>query len=61
MFVLDAFHLARIQSAFTVSFHIIFLAITIGLASYHAELEGLWLKTGHPVYRNFPGVLSGRY
>ncbi len=34
MFGLDAFHLARIQFAFTVSFHIIFPAITIGLASY---------------------------
>ncbi|MDU7868535.1 MAG: cytochrome ubiquinol oxidase subunit I, partial [Pantoea sp.] len=33
MFGLDAFHLARIQFAFTVSFHIIFPAITIGLAS----------------------------
>ena len=32
MFGLDAFHLARIQFAFTVSFHIIFPAITIGLA-----------------------------
>lgn len=42
---LDAFHLARIQFAFTVSFHIIFPAITIGLASYLAVLEGLWLKS----------------
>lgn len=44
MFGLDAFHLARIQFAFTVSFHIIFPAITIGLASYLVVLEGLWLK-----------------
>ena len=44
MFGLDAFHLARIQFAFTVSFHIIFPAITIGLASYLAVLEGLWLN-----------------
>lgn len=44
MFGLDAYHLARIQFAFTVSFHIIFPAITIGLASYLAVLEGLWLK-----------------
>ena len=51
MFVFDAFHLARIQFAFTVSFHIIFPAITIGLASYLAVLEGLWLKTNNPVYR----------
>lgn len=45
MFGPDAFHLARIQFAFTVSFHIIFPAITIGLASYLAVLEGLWLRT----------------
>lgn len=48
MFGLDAFHLARIQFAFTVSFHIIFPAITIGPASYLAVLEGLWLKTKIP-------------
>jgi len=51
MFGLDAFHLARIQFAFTVSFHIIFPAITIGLASFLAVLEGLWLKTKHQPYR----------
>jgi cytochrome d ubiquinol oxidase subunit I len=39
MFELDAFHLARIQFAFTVSFHILFPAITIGLASYLVVLE----------------------
>lgn len=52
MFGLDAFILARIQFAFTVSFHIIFPAITIGLASYLAVLEGLWLKTKNPVWRS---------
>jgi cytochrome bd ubiquinol oxidase subunit I len=35
--------LARIQFAFTVSFHIIFPAFTIGLASFLAVLERLWL------------------
>ncbi|EMI5433896.1 cytochrome ubiquinol oxidase subunit I [Proteus mirabilis] len=50
MFGLDAFHLARIQFAFTVSFHIIFPAITIGLSSFLALLEGLWLKTKEPSY-----------
>ena len=50
MFGLDAFHLARIQFAFTVSFQIIFPAITIGLASFLALLEGLWLKTKEPSY-----------
>jgi cytochrome d ubiquinol oxidase subunit I len=42
--------LARLQFAFTISFHIIFPAFTIGLASYLAMLEGLWLKTGREVY-----------
>ncbi len=45
MFGLTALELARIQFAFTISFHIIFPAITIGLASFLAVLEGLWLKT----------------
>src|SRR5690606_23065613 len=35
--------LARFQFAFTISFHIIFPAFTIGLASYLAVLEGMWL------------------
>ena len=47
---LDALVLARIQFAFTVSFHFIFPAFSIGLASYLAVLEGLWLKTGREVY-----------
>lgn len=46
----DALLLARIQFAFTVSFHFLFPAVTIGLASYLAVLEGLWLKTGRAVY-----------
>ncbi|UVE17148.1 cytochrome ubiquinol oxidase subunit I [Pseudomonas sp. LS44] len=52
MFGLEALDLARIQFAFTISFHILFPAITIGLASYLAVLEGLWLKTGEEVYRD---------
>ena len=52
MFGLDAVELARIQFAFTISFHIIFPAITIGLASYLAVLEGLWLKTRREIYKN---------
>ena len=47
---LDALILARLQFAFTISFHIIFPAFTIGLASYLAVLEGLWLVTGRPVF-----------
>ena len=46
----DALMLARIQFAFTVSFHFIFPALTIGLASFLAVLEGLWLWTDRSVY-----------
>lgn len=42
--------LARAQFAFTVSFHIIFPAFSIGLASYLAVLNGLWLKTQDQIY-----------
>lgn len=48
----DASMLARIQFAFTVSFHIIFPSFSIGLASYLLVLEALWLKTDNPVYLN---------
>ncbi|MBW2603896.1 MAG: cytochrome ubiquinol oxidase subunit I [Deltaproteobacteria bacterium] len=47
---LDPVFLARIQFAFTISFHIIFPAFTIGLASWLAVLEWRWLKTGNTVY-----------
>lgn len=45
-----AINLARAQFAFTVSFHIIFPAFSIGLASYLMVLEALWLKTGQDTY-----------
>lgn len=47
---MDAILLARIQFGFTISFHIVFPAITIGLACYLTVLEALWLLTGKPVY-----------
>ncbi len=50
MLGISALDLARLQFAFTVSFHILFPAITIGLASYLAVLEGLWLIRRNPVY-----------
>lgn len=49
---MDALSLARLQFAFTVSFHIIFPALSIGLSSFIAVLEGLWLKTGRQVYKD---------
>jgi len=47
---LDPSILARIQFAFTVSFHIIFPTMSIGLASFLAVIEALWLKTKNPTY-----------
>jgi cytochrome d ubiquinol oxidase subunit I len=43
---LDAVLLARIQFAFTVSFHIIFPSFTIGLAAFIATLLVRWRMTG---------------
>lgn len=47
-----AIPLARAQFAFTISFHFLFPAFSIGLASFLAVLESLWLKTGQGVYAN---------
>ncbi|KJZ19053.1 cytochrome ubiquinol oxidase subunit I [Loktanella sp. S4079] len=47
---LTAETLARMQFAFTVSFHIIFPAFSIGLASYLAVLNALWLRTKDEIY-----------
>ncbi len=47
---LDPSILARIQFAFTVSFHIIFPTMSIGLAAFLAVVEALWLKTKDPIY-----------
>jgi cytochrome d ubiquinol oxidase subunit I len=48
----DAVVLARAQFAFTMSFHIIFPAFSIGLASFLAVLEALWLVTQREVFIN---------
>ena len=47
---LDSAMVARIQFGFTVSFHIIFPTISIGLAMFLAIVEGLWLKTKDALY-----------
>src|SRR5579872_3820324 len=46
----DAVVLARAQFAFTMTFHIVFPAFSIGLASYLAVLEALCLWTGRAVF-----------
>jgi cytochrome d ubiquinol oxidase subunit I len=48
---MTALLLSRIQFAFTVSFHIIFPAFTIGLAAWLTVLEALHLSTGCRAYR----------
>src|ERR1700745_3338595 len=48
----DAVALARAQFAFTMAFHIVFPAFSIGLASYLAVLEALWLWTGRDIFIN---------
>lgn len=49
---MTALDLARVQFGFTISFHIIFPVITIGLASYLVVLEAYWLKTKEQVYKD---------
>lgn len=46
----DAVFLARVQFAFTIAFHFIFPAFTIGLSSYLAVLNALYLRTGNRAY-----------
>ena len=48
----SALDLSRIQFAFTISFHIIFPALSIGLASFLAVLEAAWLRTGKRYYQD---------
>ncbi len=47
---LDAIFLSRLQFAFTVSFHVIFPAFTVGLAAWLATLQGLYVFTGREVF-----------
>ena len=49
---MSAILLARAQFGFTLTFHFVFPAFSIGLASYLMVLEALWLRTGRGVYAN---------
>lgn len=40
--------LSRLQFAFTISYHILFPTLTIGLSVFLVIFEALWLKTGNP-------------
>jgi cytochrome bd ubiquinol oxidase subunit I len=46
---LTALLLSRLQWAFTISFHIIFPAFTIGLAAWLTVLETLHFASGRPL------------
>jgi cytochrome d ubiquinol oxidase subunit I len=48
---LTALLLSRLQFAFTISFHIIFPAFSIGIAAWLTVLEAMYLLTGRPAYR----------
>ncbi|HEY9360870.1 MAG TPA: cytochrome ubiquinol oxidase subunit I, partial [Xanthobacteraceae bacterium] len=48
---LDPVLLARLQFAFTIIYHIIFPAFTIGLSAYIATLCVIWMRTGKEHYR----------
>ncbi|MFL4518847.1 cytochrome ubiquinol oxidase subunit I [Stenotrophomonas pavanii] len=48
---MDALILSRIQFGFLISFHVLFPAFTIGLASWLGFVEWRWLRTRNPVWR----------
>src|ERR1700758_2029690 len=48
---LDPVLIARLQFAFTIIWHIIFPAFTIGLSAYVATLCVMWMRTGKEHYR----------
>lgn len=49
---MDALLLSRIQFGFVISFHILFPAFTIGLASWLAFCEWRWLRTRDTLWRD---------
>lgn len=48
--MVDAVLLARLQFAFSMSFHILFPSLSIGLVTFLCLVEGLWLKTNNIIY-----------
>jgi cytochrome d ubiquinol oxidase subunit I len=52
---LDPVLLSRLQWAWVISWHILLPAFTIGLASYIAVLEGLYLLTGEEIWFRISG------
>ena len=48
----DAVLLSRIQFAFTIGYHILWPAYTIGISGFIVILNVLWLSARRPVYRD---------
>lgn len=48
----DAVLLSRMQFAFTIGYHILWPAYTIGISGFIVLLNVLWLRTGRSVYRD---------
>ena len=48
---LDTVTLSRLQFAFTIAYHIMWPAYSIGIAGFIVLLNALWLRTGNVVYR----------
>ena len=48
--VFDTAILSRIQFAFTISFHILFPSMSVGLVTFLAVMEGVYMKTKNPKY-----------
>jgi cytochrome bd ubiquinol oxidase subunit I len=49
---LDTITLSRLQFAFTIAYHIMWPAYSIGIAGFIVLLNGLWLRTGRTLYRD---------
>ncbi len=49
---MDVEILARVQFAFTIMFHYIYPPLSIGLGVTLVIMEGIWLKTGNPLFHN---------
>jgi cytochrome bd ubiquinol oxidase subunit I len=52
---LDPLVLSRLQFAWVVAWHILLPALTVGLASYIALLEGIWFFTGKEIWFRISG------
>ena len=49
---MTALMLSRIQFAFTIAFHILFPAFSIGLATFLVVMETVWITTKNALYKN---------